>query len=158
MAWEDSPSHVCRGGDKRALSFCCPPVKPCPVIYALEDAELTAQKYVEIKEKFAEETKLGQGEGTCFGSLVWCCKPSKPCPLRDMVMRRIDMSVDEYMDLKKQLSEKLVGQSESNTKESVVALAETFNVTEEEAFKVLKECDNDVKKAAKLLNMNKLEL
>ena len=158
MAWEDSPSHVCRGGDKRALSFCCPPVKPCPVIYALEDAELTAQKYVEIKEKFAEETKLGQGEGTCFGSLIWCCKPSKPCPLRDMVMRRIDMSVDEYMDLKKQLSEQLVGQQESNTKESVVALAETFNITEEEAFKALKECDNDVKKAAKLLNMNKLEL
>jgi predicted metal-binding transcription factor (methanogenesis marker protein 9) len=46
MAWEDSPSHVCRGGDKRALSFCCPPVKPCPVIYALEDAKLTAQEYV----------------------------------------------------------------------------------------------------------------
>jgi putative methanogenesis marker domain 9 len=158
MAWEDSPSHVCRGGDKRALSFCCPPVKPCPVIYALEDAELTAQKYVEIKEKFAEETKLGQGEGTCFGSLVWCCKPSKPCPLRDMVMRRIDMSVDEYMDLKKQLSEQLVGQPKSNTKESVVALAETFNVSEEEAFEVLKECDNDVKKAAKLLKMKDLEL
>ena len=158
MSWEDSPSHVCRGGDKRALSFCCPPVKPCPVIYALEDAELTAQKYVEIKEKFGEETKLGQGEGTCFGSLVWCCKPSKPCPLRDMVMRRIDMSVDEYMDLKKQLSERLVGKEESNTKDSVVALAETFNVSEEEAFKVLKECDNDVKKAAKLLKMNSLEL
>ena len=157
MAWEDSPSHVCRGGDKRALAFCCPPVKPCPVIYALEDAKLTAQKYIEIKEKFAEKTKLGQGEGTCFGSLVWCCKPSKPCPLRDMVMRRIDMSVDEYMDLKKQLSEELVGQQESNTKKNVKTLSETFNVTEEEAFKVLKECDNDIKKAAKLLNMKNLE-
>jgi len=42
------------GGDKRALSFCCPPVKPCPVIYALEDAKLTAQEYIEIKENFAE--------------------------------------------------------------------------------------------------------
>ncbi len=158
MVWEDSPSHVCRGGDKRALTFCCPPVKPCPVIYALEDAELTAQEYIEIKEKFAEKTKLGQGEGTCFGSLVWCCKPSKPCPLRDMVMRRIDMSVDEYMDLKKQLSEELVGKQGSNTKESVKVLSQTFDVTEEEAFKVLKECDNDVKKAAKLLKMNNLEL
>ena len=158
MVWEDSPSHVCRGGDKRALTFCCPPVKPCPVIYALEDAELTAQEYIEIKEKFAEKTKLGQGEGTCFGSLVWCCKPSKPCPLRDMVMRRIDMSVDEYMGLKKQLSEELVGKEGSNTKESVKVLSQTFDVSEEEAFKVLKECDNDVKKAAKLLKMNNLEL
>ena len=158
MAWEDSPSHVCRGGDKRALSFCCPPVKPCPVIYALEDAELTAQEYVEIKEKFAKKSKLGQGEGTCFGSLVWCCKPSKPCPLRDMVLRRIDMSVEEYMDLKKELSEELVGKQVSDTKESVIALSKTFNVSEEEAFKVLIECNNDIKKAAKLLKMKNLEL
>jgi putative methanogenesis marker domain 9 len=158
MVWEDSPSHVCRGGDKRALAFCCPPVKPCPVIYALEDAKLTPQEYIEIKEKFAEKTKLGQGEGTCFGSLVWCCKPSKPCPLRDMVMRRIDMSVDEYMGLKKQLSEELVGKHESNTEENVKTLSETFNVPEEEAFKVLKECGNDLKKAAKLLKMKNLEL
>ena len=158
MVWEDSPSHVCRGGDKRALAFCCPPVKPCPVIYALEDAKLTPQEYIEIKEKFAEKTKLGQGEGTCFGSLVWCCKPSKPCPLRDMVMRRIDMSVDEYMELKKQLSEELVGKHESNTKESVKTLSETFSVSKEEAYKVLKECDNDLKKAARLLKMKNLEL
>jgi putative methanogenesis marker domain 9 len=157
MVWEDSPSHVCRGGDKRALSFCCPPVKPCPVIYALEDAKLTAQEYIEIKEKFAEKSKLGQGEGTCFGSLVWCCKPSKPCPLRDMVMRRINMSVDEYMELKKQLSEELVGKHESNTQENVKALSEVFDVSEEEASKVLQECDNDIKKAAKLLKMKNLE-
>jgi len=157
MVWEDSPSHVCRGGDKRALSFCCPPVKPCPVIYALEDAKLTAQEYIEIKEKFAEKSKLGQGEGTCFGSLVWCCKPSKPCPLRDMVMRRINMSVDEYMELKKQLSEELVGKHESNTQDNVKALSEVFDVSEEEASKVLQECDNDIKKAAKLLKMKNLE-
>ena len=55
MVWEDSPSHVCRGGDKSALSFCCPPVKPCPVIYALEDAKLTPQEYIEIKEKILEK-------------------------------------------------------------------------------------------------------
>ena len=157
MVWEDSPSHVCRGGDKRALAFCCPPVKPCPVIYALEDAKLTPQEYIEIKEKFAEKTKLNQGEGTCFGSLVWCCKPSKPCPLRDMVMRRIGMSVDEYMELKKQLSEELVGKHESNTKESVTVLSETFNVSEEDALKTLQQCDNHLKKAAKLLKMKNLE-
>ena len=28
MAWENSPSHICRGGDVRGLAFCCPPVKP----------------------------------------------------------------------------------------------------------------------------------
>jgi len=158
MEWEDSPSHVCRGGDKRALTFCCPPVKPCPIIYALEDAKLTPQDYIRIKEKFADKTRLGHGEGTCFGSLVWCCKPSKPCPLRDMVMRRIDMTEDEYMQLKKQLSEELVGMSPSSVKESVKALSETFNVDEEEANQVLQECGNDLKTAIKVLRMKNLEL
>ncbi|OPY26340.1 MAG: hypothetical protein A4E27_00748 [Methanobacterium sp. PtaU1.Bin242] len=158
MEWEDSPSHVCRGGDKRALTFCCPPVKPCPIIYALEDAKLTPQDYIRIKEKFADKTRLGHGEGTCFGSLVWCCKPSKPCPLRDMVMRRIDMTEDEYMRLKKQLSEELVGMSPSSVKESVKALSETFNVDEEEANQVLQECGNDLKTAIKVLRMKNLEL
>ena len=156
MVWEDSPSHVCRGGDKRALTFCCPPVKPCPIIYALEDAKLSPQDYIKIKEKFGEKTKLGYGEGTCFGSLVWCCKPSKPCPLRDMVLRRIDMSEDEYMKLKRELSEELVGASISSIQESVKALTETFNVPEEEAYQVLSDCGNDLKNAIKVLRMKDL--
>lgn len=158
MVWKDSPSHVCRGGDKRALTFCCPPVKPCPIIYALEDAKLSPQDYIKIKEKFGEKTKLGYGEGTCFGSLVWCCKPSKPCPLRDMVLRRIDMSEDEYMKLKRELSEELVGTSLSSIQESVKALTETFNVSEEEAYQVLSDCGNDLKNAIKVLRMKDLEL
>ena len=32
MVWENSPSHICRGGDVRGLAFCCPPVKPCPIM------------------------------------------------------------------------------------------------------------------------------
>ncbi|MDD1774409.1 MAG: methanogenesis marker 9 domain-containing protein [Methanobacterium sp.] len=158
MEWEDSPSHVCRGGDKRALTFCCPPVKPCPVIYALEDAKLTPQDYIKIKENFGEKTRLGYGEGTCFGSLVWCCKPSKPCPLRDIVLRRIDMTEDEYMKLKKDLSEELVGMSPSSVHDSAKTLSETFNVPEEEAYQVLSECGNDIKTAAKVLRMKKLEI
>lgn len=158
MVWEDSPSHVCRGGDKRALAFCCPPVKPCPVVYALEDAGLKPQEYIEIKQKFGEKTKLGQGDGTCFGSLVWCCKPSKPCPLRDMVLRRIDMSHEEYMDLKQQLSQELVGHDPVNNEESVKALSETFNVPEDEASQVLSECGNDLKTAIKVLRMKDLEI
>ena len=68
------------------------------------------------------------------------------------------MSVEEYMELKKELSEELVGKQVSDTKESVIALSQTFNVSEEEAYKVLIECDNDLKKAAKLLKMKNLEL
>lgn len=156
MVWEDSPSHVCRGGDKRALTFCCPPVKPCPIIYALEEANISSQEYIAKKEEFGKKTRLGQGEGTCFGSLVWCCKPSKPCPLRDMVMRKIDMSTEEYMELKKQLSEELVGASASS-KEEIKALAKAFDIPEEEANNILQECGNDLRMAAKILKMKSLE-
>ena len=158
MVWEDSPSHVCRGGDKRALTFCCPPVKPCPIVFALEEAKMTPQEYIEIKQKFGEKTRLGEAEGTCFGSLVWCCKPSKPCPLRDMVLRRIDMSHEEYMDLKHQLSKELVGHEPTNNEESIKALSDAFDVSKEEASQVLSECGNDLKTAIKVLRMKNLEL
>jgi putative methanogenesis marker domain 9 len=126
-------------------------------LYALEDAGITPQDYIEIKEKFGKKTRLGEGEGTCFGSLVWCCKPSKPCPLRDMVMRRIDMSTDEFLELKKQLSEELVGKSDFLDEGGVKALADTFNVSEEEALKVLQECNNDIRTAMKVLRMKDKE-
>ncbi len=158
MAWEDAPSHVCRGGDKRAMAFCCPPVKPCPITFALEDAGISAQEYIEIKEKYRETTRLGEGEGTCFGSLVWCCKPSKPCPLRDMVLRRIEMTTDEYMDLKHQLSQELVGHEPADNDANIKALSETFNVPLEEAAQILSDCGNDVKTAIKVIRMKNLEL
>ena len=157
MVWEDSPSHVCRGGDKRALSFCCPPVKPCPIIYALEDAKLTPQDYIKIKEKFGEKTRLGYGEGTCFGSLVWCCKTSKPCPLRDMVLRNINMSQDEYLTLKRELSEALVRNKEDDCEENIDALVNAFEISETEANKVLTDCNNDLRMAVKLLRVKALE-
>jgi predicted metal-binding transcription factor (methanogenesis marker protein 9) len=116
------------------------------------------QDYIEIKEEFGQKTRLGHGEGTCFGSLVWCCKPSKPCPLRDMVMRKIDMSTEEYLTLKKELSEALVGQDTAKVEDEVKALSETFNVSEAEALQVLQECDNDLKNAIKVLRMKNLEL
>ncbi|MDI9614396.1 methanogenesis marker 9 domain-containing protein [Methanothermobacter sp.] len=155
MVWSDAPSHVCRGGDKRALTFCCPPVKPCPIMIALEEAGLTPQDYIEIKESFARNTRLGEGQGTCFGSLVWCCKPSKPCPLRDMAMKRINMTTEEYMELKKRLSEELVGTSKPDT-DSVKALAEAFEVSIEEAREALVEADNDLRTAMKILRMKSL--
>ncbi len=156
MVWEDSPSHICRGGDKRALTFCCPPVKPCPIIYALEEVNLSSQDYIAKKEEFGGKTRLGEGGGTCFGSLVWCCKPSKPCPLRDMVMRRINMTVEEYMDLKKQLSDELIGSSSVASEKGVETLAEAFQVPKEEAKEVLQECGNDIRMAAKILRMKNL--
>ena len=157
MVWDDAPSHVCRGGDSRALAFCCPPVKPCPILHALDDVKLIPQDYMDIKEDFSEKTKLGEGAGTCFGSLVWCCKTSKPCPLRDMVLRSIDMSVDEYLTLKKQLSEALVGSATGNNDDNVNAIVDAFSISNEEAIKVLQDCDNDLRTAIKLLRMKSLE-
>jgi putative methanogenesis marker domain 9 len=157
LSWEDAPSHICRGGDVRALAFCCPPVKPCPVLFALEEVKITPQEYIQIKEDFAKNTRLGEGTGTCFGSLVWCCKTSKPCPLRDNVMRNIGMDEEEFLNLKKELSEKLVGVSEDSGDKNATLLSDAFNISKDLALKVLHDCDNDLKTAAKLLKMKKLE-
>ena len=149
MTWEDAPSHICRGGDKRGLAFCCPPVKPCPILNALDEVNLTPQEYIDIKTEFAKETKLGEGTGTC-------CKPSKPCPLRDITLKNIGMTHDEYLDLKKELSDKLVGVDKPTPDESVKVLAETFNIGEMEAMSVLNDCNNDLRMAVKLLRVKSL--
>ena len=156
MTWEDAPSHICRGGDKRGLAFCCPPVKPCPILNALDEVNLTPQEYIDIKTEFAKETKLGEWTGTCFGLLLWCCKPSKPCPLRDITLKNIGMTHDEYLDLKKELSDKLVGVDKPTPDESVKVLAETFNIGEIEAMSVLNDCNNDLRMAVKLLRVKSL--
>ena len=133
-----------------------PPVKPCPILNALDEVNLTPQEYIDIKTEFAKETKLGEGTGTCFGSLVWCCKPSKPCPLRDITLKNIGMTHDEYLDLKKELSDKLVGVDKPTPDESVKVLAETFNIGEMEAMSVLNDCNNDLRMAVKLLRVKSL--
>ncbi|ENN96188.1 hypothetical protein J422_03528 [Methanocaldococcus villosus KIN24-T80] len=109
--WKNAPSHICRGGDLRGIAFCCPPVKPCPLLKALKILKLSPEEYVRIKEEFAKKTKLGLGENTCFGSLVWCCKITKPCPLRDYELRRNNISPEEYMMLKKLLAEEILKNS-----------------------------------------------
>lgn len=159
MAWENAPSHICRGGDVRGLAFCCPPVKPCPIMNALREVGLTPQEFLEIKQKFAKETRLGEGPATCFGSLVWCCKTSKPCPLRDMTLNQIGMTEDEYMNLKKQLSEEILkaGNVQGSNDDAAMALAETFNISVEEAKKTLEDSDNDLRMAVKLLKLKELE-
>lgn len=157
MGWDDAPSHICRGGDIRGLAFCCPPVKPCPIMNALKEVNLTPEEYMRIKQDFGQRTRLGEGAGTCFGSLVYCCKSSKPCPLRDMTLQRIGMSHDEYLTLKKQLSEELIGSKSSNSDGNVDALVNAFDISKDEASKILSDCDNDLRMAVKLLRVRSLE-
>lgn len=108
--WYNAPKHICSGGDLRGLAFCCPPVKQCPALGALRRAGITPEEFVERKIRFAKGTPLENGEGTCFGSLVWCCKASKPCYLREAALRRAGLSDQEYMGLKRKLAEKLLKQ------------------------------------------------
>ena len=160
MAWDNAPSHICRGGDPRGLAFCCPPVKPCPVMNTLREIGLSPQEFYDIKQEFANETKLGEGAHTCFGSLVWCCKASKPCPLRDMELQANGISHDEYMTLKKQLSEEILKHSNVNTvnysDEDIQSLADTFEISFDEAKNALDESGNDLKVAIKNLRMKSL--
>ncbi len=160
MGWDDAPAHVCRGGDARGLAFCCPPVKPCPVHMKINEIGLTPQEFVKIKEDFAKKTKLKYGASTCFGSFVWCCKDSKPCPLRDMELQANGISHDEYMTLKKQLAEEILKHSNVNTvnysDEDIQSLADTFNISFDEAKNELESSGNDLKTAIRNLRMKTL--
>jgi TIM-barrel protein len=104
VGWYNAPKHICAGGDLRGLTYCCTPVKDCPLHYVLKRAGITKEEYVRIKESF-KGTKLGAGPDTCFGSMVWCCKITRPCPWRDSSLQDLGFSDVEYMQLKKQLAE-----------------------------------------------------
>ena len=47
--WYNSPKQLCRGGDIRALAFCCMPVKRCPLIQTLGQMGMSREEYIELK-------------------------------------------------------------------------------------------------------------
>ncbi|MCL2460841.1 MAG: methanogenesis marker 9 domain-containing protein [Euryarchaeota archaeon] len=105
--WYNVPKQLCRGGDIRALAFCCPPVKPCPLIPYLKEIGLSPQEFIDMKTAGAG-LPLMEGEGTCFGTLIFCCKLSTPCFARDLALRRASMSKATFMKEKRALADKLL--------------------------------------------------
>lgn len=106
--WYNAPKQLCRGGDIRALAFCCMPVKACPLIPALEKIGLSRNAYLKLKQEAAKGTPLDDGKSTCFGSLAWCCKISSPCMFRNMTLEKKGLSAREYMQCKHRLAEKIL--------------------------------------------------
>jgi TIM-barrel protein len=109
QGWYNSPKQLCRGGDIRALTFCCMPVKDCPLIPTLKRIGMTKEAFLALKMSAAKNTQLEGGQHTCFGSLVWCCKMSSPCMFRDMTIQQEGLTSKEYMRLKRELSETIMG-------------------------------------------------
>lgn len=106
--WYNSPKQLCRGGDLRALAFCCMPVKECPLIPALSRVGLSKDEYVQLKLDSVKGTPLEGGPHTCFGSLAWCCKTSSPCMFRDMTLAQDGIPKKEYMRRKRELSDTIM--------------------------------------------------
>jgi len=107
--WYNSPKQLCRGGDIRALTFCCMPVKECPLIPTLERIGMPREEYIKMKLDAVKGTPLDTGVQTCFGSLAWCCKISSPCMFRNMTLKQAGISTKEYMRLKRELSDTIMG-------------------------------------------------
>jgi len=106
--WYNAPKQLCRGGDIRALTFCCMPVKECPLQPALARMGISKENYMRLKREAVKGTPLESGQQTCFGSLAWCCKISSPCMFRDMTLKQMGLSQKEYMRLKRELSDMLM--------------------------------------------------
>jgi len=106
--WYNSPKQLCRGGDIRSLTFCCMPVKECPLIPTLERIGMPREEYIRMKMDSVRGTPLEEGRQTCFGSLSWCCKTSSPCMFRDMTLKQAGLSKKEYMRLKRELSDTIM--------------------------------------------------
>lgn len=106
--WYNAPKQLCRGGDIRSLAFCCMPVKPCPLLPTLEKYKISPQEFVSMKMEAVKGTPLEQGANTCFGSLAYCCKDSTPCMFRDATLRQAGLKKSTYMDLKREVSKKLL--------------------------------------------------
>jgi len=108
QGWYNSPKQLCRGGDIRALTFCCMPVKDCPLIPTLNRIKMSREDYIAMKTGAVRGTPLEDGKQTCFGSLVWCCKTSSPCMFRDMTIQQAGLTRKEYMRLKRELSDTIM--------------------------------------------------
>jgi len=106
--WYNAPKHVCKHGDNRGLTFCCPPVKYCGLLKKIEEVGFTPDEFIQLKQESVKGTPLADGKETCFGSLVWCCKGSKPCYYRDGTLAQLGIPKTEYMKMKKDLSEKIL--------------------------------------------------
>lgn len=106
--WYNAPKQLCRGGDIRALTFCCMPVKDCPLIPTLARIGMSRDDFIRVKLESVRDTPLEKGSQTCFGSLAWCCKNSSPCMFRTMTLKQHNISTKEYMRLKRELSEKIM--------------------------------------------------
>ncbi|MCX6688268.1 MAG: methanogenesis marker 9 domain-containing protein [Methanoregula sp.] len=106
--WYNSPKQLCRGGDIRALAFCCMPVKECPLIPTLARIGIPKEEYIHLKLDSVKNTPLEAGDHTCFGSLAWCCKTSSPCMFRDMTLAQIGLKNKEYMHRKHELSDTIM--------------------------------------------------
>ena len=106
--WYNAPKQLCRGGDIRSLTFCCMPVKECPLIPTLSRIGVPKEDYIAMKTGAVKGTPLEDGKQTCFGSLCWCCKTSSPCMFRDMTLRQAGLTKKEYMRLKRELSDTIM--------------------------------------------------
>ncbi|HJJ46294.1 MAG TPA: methanogenesis marker 9 domain-containing protein, partial [Methanocorpusculum sp.] len=108
VGWYNAPKQLCRGGDLRALAFCCMPMKSCALIPTLSAIGLGHEEYMALKNGAVAGTPLAQGDSTCFGSLAYCCKSSSPCMFRDMTLMSIGLAKPEYMRLKRELSKRII--------------------------------------------------
>lgn len=57
------------------------------------------------KEDWAKRQICGDFPNVDARSLVFCCSPIKPCVLRNLVLKKLNISLEEYIKIKEKSAE-----------------------------------------------------
>lgn len=114
--WENAPVPICKGGDPRALTFCCKPgytltfSDVCRRDAVLKELGVAPSEFVRIKDEFSKRNGWDDPR-VCFGSLSYCCMRRSGCPFRDEVLLEIypgksyEGALEKYFKKKRELAE-----------------------------------------------------
>ncbi|OYT43351.1 MAG: methanogenesis marker 9 domain-containing protein [Candidatus Aenigmarchaeota archaeon ex4484_56] len=117
--WDNAPVPICKGGDERALTFCCKPGYPlsfasiCKRDETLKKIGITQEEFIKIKDNFSKENNW-DSKITCFGSLSYCCMRKDGCPNRDAALSEIyknlsyEKRLEIYFKKKKELADRIL--------------------------------------------------
>jgi len=102
--------NICGAGPLKAITYCCDSrQRPCIVRgIAMQILGLRNEDYISVKDEVGKEFKVDNFDELCFKNLAYCCSILKPCSRRDKVLQKLGWKVEDYLEFKKVILDKLM--------------------------------------------------